>query len=143
MVVALGLVAMVLVIVAYVYAQGSGYGRMGLGYERWCSLTSERQEKFPLETRKILTPDHFGESAHFKSYKFFWLFPQILSTSDWNLQLGRVPKKTFTANIVAIGIIERQRIGHNTFGQWVKPGSIVSILTLGIATLLIYLQFCA
>jgi hypothetical protein len=29
MVVALGLVAMVLLIVAYVYAQGSGYGRMG------------------------------------------------------------------------------------------------------------------
>jgi Na+/H+ antiporter NhaD/arsenite permease-like protein len=46
-----------------------------------------------------------------------------------------------TANIVAIGIIERQKIGHITFGQWVKPGAIVSILTLGIATLLIYLQF--
>src|SRR3989304_864853 len=46
-----------------------------------------------------------------------------------------------TANIVAIGIIERQKIGHITFGQWVKPGTIVSISTLAIATLLIYLQF--
>jgi Na+/H+ antiporter NhaD/arsenite permease-like protein len=46
-----------------------------------------------------------------------------------------------TANIVAIGIIERQKIGHITFGQWIKPGAIVSIPTLAIATLLTYLQF--
>jgi Na+/H+ antiporter NhaD/arsenite permease-like protein len=46
-----------------------------------------------------------------------------------------------TANIVAIGIIERQKIGHITFGQWIKPGAIVSVLALLIATLLIYLQF--
>ena len=46
-----------------------------------------------------------------------------------------------TANIVAIGIMERQKIGHITFGQWIKPGAIVSIPTLAIATLLIYLQF--
>lgn len=46
-----------------------------------------------------------------------------------------------TANIVAIGIIERQKIGHITFGQWIKPGLIVSIPTLGIATFLIYFQF--
>jgi len=46
-----------------------------------------------------------------------------------------------TANIVAIGIIERQKIGHITFGQWIKPGMIVSILTLGIATFILYLQF--
>jgi Na+/H+ antiporter NhaD/arsenite permease-like protein len=48
-----------------------------------------------------------------------------------------------TANIVAIGIIERQKIGHITFGQWIKPGALVSVLTLAIATLLIYLQFYA
>jgi Na+/H+ antiporter NhaD/arsenite permease-like protein len=46
-----------------------------------------------------------------------------------------------TANIVAIGIIERQKIGHIRFGQWIIPGAIVSIPTLVIATLLIYLQF--
>jgi len=46
-----------------------------------------------------------------------------------------------TANIVAIGIIERQKMGHITFGQWIKPGMIVAILTLGIATFLLYLQF--
>jgi Na+/H+ antiporter NhaD/arsenite permease-like protein len=48
-----------------------------------------------------------------------------------------------TANIVAVGIIERQKIGHVTFGQWIKPGAIISILTLGIATFLIYVQFYA
>jgi Na+/H+ antiporter NhaD/arsenite permease-like protein len=46
-----------------------------------------------------------------------------------------------TANIVAIGIIERQKLGHVTFGQWLGPGAIVSIPTLAIATCLIYLQF--
>lgn len=46
-----------------------------------------------------------------------------------------------TANIVAIGIIERQKIGHITFGEWIKPGTIVSISTLGIATFILYLQF--
>jgi len=46
-----------------------------------------------------------------------------------------------TANIVAIGIIERQNIGHITFGQWLLPGMMISIPTLAIATFLIYLQF--
>jgi Na+/H+ antiporter NhaD/arsenite permease-like protein len=46
-----------------------------------------------------------------------------------------------TANIVAIGIIERQKIGHIAFGQWLIPGMIISIPTLAIATFLIYLQF--
>jgi Na+/H+ antiporter NhaD/arsenite permease-like protein len=46
-----------------------------------------------------------------------------------------------TANIVAIGIIERQKIGHVTFSQWMKPGALVAIVTLGIATVLTYLRF--
>jgi Na+/H+ antiporter NhaD/arsenite permease-like protein len=46
-----------------------------------------------------------------------------------------------TANIVAIGIVERQKIGHISFGQWIKPGAIVSMLTLALAVLLLYLQF--
>jgi Na+/H+ antiporter NhaD/arsenite permease-like protein len=46
-----------------------------------------------------------------------------------------------TANIVAVGIIERQKIGHITFGQWIKPGAIVSVITLGIATFILYFQF--
>jgi Na+/H+ antiporter NhaD/arsenite permease-like protein len=46
-----------------------------------------------------------------------------------------------TANIVAIGMMERQKIGHVTFGEWIKPGALVSILTLVLATLLLYFQF--
>jgi Na+/H+ antiporter NhaD/arsenite permease-like protein len=46
-----------------------------------------------------------------------------------------------TANIVAIGIIERQKIGHIAFGQWIIPGTIVSVPTLAVATLLLYLRF--
>jgi len=46
-----------------------------------------------------------------------------------------------TAHIVAIGIIERQRIGHITFSQWIRSGLVVSIPTLGLATVLIHLQF--
>lgn len=46
-----------------------------------------------------------------------------------------------TTNIVAIGIIERQKIGHITIVQWIKPGMVVNIPILAIATLLIYLQF--
>ena len=46
-----------------------------------------------------------------------------------------------TANIVAIGMIERQKIGHITFGQWIKPGALVAIVTLVLATLILYVQF--
>jgi Na+/H+ antiporter NhaD/arsenite permease-like protein len=46
-----------------------------------------------------------------------------------------------TANIVAVGIIERQKIGHMSFGQWIVPGAVVSIPTLAAATLLLYVQF--
>jgi di/tricarboxylate transporter len=46
-----------------------------------------------------------------------------------------------TANFVAIGVVERQKIGHIAFGQWLKPGAFVSIQTLLLVTALIYLQF--
>lgn len=45
-----------------------------------------------------------------------------------------------TANIVAIGMLERQRLGHITLLQWMKPGLIVSIPTLLLAMLLLYIQ---
>jgi Na+/H+ antiporter NhaD/arsenite permease-like protein len=46
-----------------------------------------------------------------------------------------------TANIVAIGIVERQKIGHIAFGQWIVPGALVSIPTLAVATFLIYIRY--
>jgi Na+/H+ antiporter NhaD/arsenite permease-like protein len=45
-----------------------------------------------------------------------------------------------TANIVAIGMLERRKRGHITLLQWVKPGLLVSIPTLTLALLLIYVQ---
>lgn len=44
-----------------------------------------------------------------------------------------------TANI-ALGMLERQKRGHITLLQWIKPGAIVSIPTLTLALLLIYVQ---
>lgn len=45
-----------------------------------------------------------------------------------------------TANIVAIGFLERRKIGHIHFWMWAKPGLIVSIIAYTIALLGIFLQ---
>jgi Na+/H+ antiporter NhaD/arsenite permease-like protein len=45
-----------------------------------------------------------------------------------------------TANIVAVGMIERRRAGHITFHQWIKPGLLASVPPIIIAILLLYLQ---
>ena len=45
-----------------------------------------------------------------------------------------------TANIVAIGMMERQGKGHIGFVQWLIPGVIVSVITLGMAAGLLLLQ---
>jgi Na+/H+ antiporter NhaD/arsenite permease-like protein len=45
-----------------------------------------------------------------------------------------------TANIVALGMLERQKVGHITLAEWIKPGAMVSVPTLLLAIMLIYLQ---
>ncbi|MEX2725040.1 MAG: SLC13 family permease [Candidatus Freyarchaeota archaeon] len=45
-----------------------------------------------------------------------------------------------TANMVAIGIIERRKLGNINFSQWIKPGLVASVPPLAIALLLLYLQ---
>ena len=45
-----------------------------------------------------------------------------------------------TANIVALGMLERQKRGHITLLEWIKPGALVSIPTLSVALILTYLQ---
>ena len=45
-----------------------------------------------------------------------------------------------TANIVAIGMLERRGRGHITLREWIKPGAIISIPTLTLAIILIYIQ---
>ncbi|MEM3383458.1 MAG: SLC13 family permease [Nitrososphaerales archaeon] len=46
-----------------------------------------------------------------------------------------------TANIVAIGMIERRKLGHVTMGYWIKPGILASVIPLLLAILLLYLQY--
>jgi Na+/H+ antiporter NhaD/arsenite permease-like protein len=45
-----------------------------------------------------------------------------------------------TANIVALGMLERQKVGHITLAEWIKPGAMVSVPTLLLAMILLYLQ---
>jgi Na+/H+ antiporter NhaD/arsenite permease-like protein len=45
-----------------------------------------------------------------------------------------------TANIVAIGMLERHKQGHITLLQWIKPGAMVSVPTLLLAMILLYIQ---
>jgi Na+/H+ antiporter NhaD/arsenite permease-like protein len=45
-----------------------------------------------------------------------------------------------TANIVAIGMLERRKLGFLSLVDWIKPGAVVSIVTLAIATIMLYLQ---
>ncbi len=46
-----------------------------------------------------------------------------------------------TANIVAVGMLERRNLAHIRFREWIKPGAVISLPTLGLATLLLYVQF--
>jgi Na+/H+ antiporter NhaD/arsenite permease-like protein len=45
-----------------------------------------------------------------------------------------------TANIVALGILERDEGIHGRFGQWLAPGIVVAVPTLLLATLALFLQ---
>jgi len=45
-----------------------------------------------------------------------------------------------TANIVALGIVERRGIGHISIRSWIKPGALVTLSTITLATLLLYFQ---
>ncbi len=45
-----------------------------------------------------------------------------------------------TANIIAMGMLEREYKQHIRFIEWLKPGFIVSTTTIAVALLLIYLQ---
>jgi len=45
-----------------------------------------------------------------------------------------------TANIVAIGMLERRKRGNITLKEWIKPGAVISVPTIILATILVFLQ---
>jgi len=45
-----------------------------------------------------------------------------------------------TANIVAIGMLERRKRGNITLKEWIKPGAVISVPTMILAAVLVYLQ---
>ncbi|MFN3622212.1 MAG: SLC13 family permease, partial [Nitrososphaerales archaeon] len=77
--------------------------------------------------------DELG-SLGINSQPFYWaaLFAGTL--------FGNLTLIGSTANIVAIGIIERRELGHITLKEWIKPGALVSLPTLAAALLLIIIQ---
>jgi Na+/H+ antiporter NhaD/arsenite permease-like protein len=58
----------------------------------------------------------------------------------WSYLLGNLTLIGSTANIVALGMLERQKRGHITLLEWIKPGALVSIPTLTLALILTYLH---
>jgi len=74
---------------------------------------------------------------------------QAIGVSTFSLWWGMLFAGTFfgnltmigsTANIVAIGMLERRKLGFLSLFDWIKPGAVVSIVTLVIATVMLYLQ---
>jgi len=68
------------------------------------------------------------------TYPFWWvlLFSGTL--------FGNLTMIGSTANIVAVGMLERGRMGHVSFLEWLKAGLYVAVPTLIIAVILVYLQ---
>jgi len=74
---------------------------------------------------------------------------QTIGVSTFSLWWGMLFAGTFfgnltmigsTANIVAIGMLERRKLGFLSITDWIKPGAVISAVTLAIATIALYLQ---
>lgn len=53
---------------------------------------------------------------------------------------GNVTMIGSTANIIAVGVLERRRLGLIDFWTWLKPGILVGVVTLALATFLLWIQ---
>jgi len=67
-------------------------------------------------------------------------FPLWWATLFGCTLMGNLTLIGSTANIVAVGLMERREVGEITFAQWLKPGALVAIPTLLIANLLVLAQ---
>jgi Na+/H+ antiporter NhaD/arsenite permease-like protein len=75
---------------------------------------------------------------------------EILGAKGYPLWWGMLFSSTFcgnltiigsTANIIALGTLERRKLIHVTFTQWLKVGLLITVPTMIIATLMLLLQF--
>ncbi len=67
-------------------------------------------------------------------------FPLWWATLFGCTLLGNLTLIGSTANIVAVGLMERRGVGEITFGQWLKPGALIALPTLLLANLLVLAQ---
>ena len=68
------------------------------------------------------------------SYPFWWA---MLFSGTF---FGNLTLIGSTANIVAIGMLERRKRGHISLKKWIKPGAVISVPTMILATVLVFLQ---
>ncbi len=73
--------------------------------------------------------------------KFINVFPLWWGVLFAATYFGNLTIIGSTANIIAIGMLERRSTTNVTFFQWLRMGSIVAIQTLAIAIILLLLQF--
>ena len=75
----------------------------------------------------------FGDMG-VNNYPFWWA---MLFSGTF---FGNLTLIGSTANIVAIGMLERRKRGHITLKEWIKPGAAISVPTMILATILVFLQ---
>jgi len=73
-------------------------------------------------------------SAGLNVFPIWW---GMLFGATW---MGNLTMIGSTANIVAVGMVERQRLGHVSFRGWIVPGAVVSLGTFPLALFLLYIQ---
>ena len=75
----------------------------------------------------------FGDMG-VNNYPFWWA---MLFSGTF---FGNLTLIGSTANIVAIGMLERRKRGNITLKEWIKPGAVISIPTMIVAAILVFLQ---
>ena len=68
------------------------------------------------------------------------IFPLWWSILFGSTILGNLTIIGSTANIIAVGLLERRKIGEISFLEWLKAGIVIAIPGLALAHLLLFLQ---
>ena len=70
-----------------------------------------------------------------------YIFPFWWAMLFGGTMFGNATAIGSTANIVAMGMLEKETGEHIKFMDWLKPGIVVSLLTIIVAMTLLYAQF--